>query len=158
MKIEEGKYYRTRDGRKVGPMTGRNFKWVKGSGDTYDPTWQNDGRGNCDAPDLVAEWTDEPKLWRDMTPEEKGALLLAEHEGKVIECWNVEGWWADDVPYWFDDCAYRIRPEREMVTANVLVLRNTIETTIYNDATHRITFDTVDGEPDCASVRMEKIK
>jgi hypothetical protein len=26
-----------------------------------------------------------PKLWRDMTPEEKGALLLAAHEGKVIE-------------------------------------------------------------------------
>jgi hypothetical protein len=33
---------------------------------------------------IIARASDTPKLWRDMTPEEKGALLLAHHEGKVI--------------------------------------------------------------------------
>lgn len=32
--------------------------------------------------------TNEYKLWRDMTPEEKGALLLAKHEGKRIQCFT----------------------------------------------------------------------
>jgi len=40
---------------------------------------------------------DTPKLWRDMTDAEKGALLLAEHEGKEIPG--------------LDAFAYRVRPK-----------------------------------------------
>ena len=60
------------------------------------------------------------KLWKDMTPEEKGALLLAYHEGKVIEwCYGygkefyVNGSSAEEGlhPVWADCCSYRVKPE-----------------------------------------------
>ncbi len=50
-----------------------------------------------------------PKLWRDMTPEEKGALLLAAHEGKVIEVDHGTGWVLSGVTAWYGDSAYRIK-------------------------------------------------
>jgi len=64
---------------------------------------------------------DTPKLWRDMTDAEKGALLLAEHEEKKIE-WNIpvsdhtgeiSGWkWVEceNVGY-SPKFAYRVRPK-----------------------------------------------
>lgn len=80
-----------------------------------------DGRPMVDEPywELISHA--QPTIWRDMTPEEKGALLLAAHEGKVIE-----GWMHGD-PEWkllasplFDaqSMAYRVKPEqvRETVT------------------------------------------
>jgi len=67
MKIEEGKYYRTRDGRKVGPMAympeGRHseFPWVDPEGNAWKVNGQfslfDDGES---VHDLIAEWTDEP--------------------------------------------------------------------------------------------------
>lgn len=66
MQLEVGKYYRTRDGRKVGPMEESN------SGDTGGfycdgfGLYRKDGRFGygancfCDAFDTIAEWTDEP--------------------------------------------------------------------------------------------------
>lgn len=71
-----------------------------------------------------AEKQDTPTLWRDMTDAEKGALLLAHHQGKVIE-WNgvseKKGEWigwdeCDEDCLWdggFDGhgFAYRIKPE-----------------------------------------------
>lgn len=64
---------------------------------------------------LISRAAETPKLWRDMTPEEKGALLLAHHEGNVIE-WvsggkvrrSDEGY----TPCWDDPYAYRIKPDR----------------------------------------------
>ena len=55
-----------------------------------------------------------PKLWRDMTPEEKGALLLTYHEGKVIEWHHKEkdGWVPLRRPSWLPGVAYRIKPTR----------------------------------------------
>lgn len=65
LRIEAGKHYRTRDGRKVGPMV----KWWTYS-DVRHPweaddledngLWRDDGTSEYD-PDLVAEWVDEPK-------------------------------------------------------------------------------------------------
>jgi hypothetical protein len=65
LRIEEGKFYRSRDGRKVGPMyfIGPNHfdgaedgpypqKCFYGDGQRFD----GDDRGLC----LVAEWTDQP--------------------------------------------------------------------------------------------------
>ena len=61
LKIEEGKFYKTRDGRKVGPMD----EWVSGQfrekiGDGR--FWLSGGKGRCAATeeDLIAEWIDEP--------------------------------------------------------------------------------------------------
>jgi len=61
LKIEAGKYYRTRDGRKVGPIE-ENGKvslhvWRDkiGTGDS----WRHDGRHNAmPSFDLIAEWTE----------------------------------------------------------------------------------------------------
>lgn len=64
---------------------------------------------------IISRATETTKLWRDMTPEEKCALLLAHHDGKVIE-WvsggkvrrSNEGY----TPLWGDIYAYRVKPER----------------------------------------------
>ena len=68
MQIEAGKYYKTRDGRKVGPMVrdddkyGEPFVWVAPD----DGSWSHDGDdGNAVGPlgsraigDIIAEWRD----------------------------------------------------------------------------------------------------
>jgi len=60
--IETGKFYRTRDGRKVGPITCNGFG-VYGSPE-HPNHWYENGRsfsGNEQLPtDLIAEWADEP--------------------------------------------------------------------------------------------------
>lgn len=109
--------------------------------------------------------TDTPKLWRDMTREEKGALLLAHHEGKVIEFKNPkEGpHWRRAKPEWADWCAYRVKPEPVRDTFKLHggskrkgLFEFSEGAAIHND-THQITFDTIDGEPDCASIKMVKL-
>ena len=69
--IETGKYYRTRDGRKVGPMVGgrdkkrTGYPWTD-KGENHDGRWADcgeDGESCLMGPtdgDLIAEWTDEP--------------------------------------------------------------------------------------------------
>lgn len=70
MKIEAGKYYRTRDGKKVGPINRRDDrpKWggfIKGDADgavdgyRY---WADDGAHyyNISEYDIISEWHDEP--------------------------------------------------------------------------------------------------
>ena len=113
-----------------------------------------------------------PKLWKDMTPEEKGALLLARHEGKVIE-WNglhtaTGKWvgWTDcgdgylwDGTFSGNGFAYRVKPEPVVVTVVMTggVFSGFARGDEEPDDTHRITFDLVDGKPDCNSVKMEEI-
>lgn len=108
----------------------------------------------------VKRCVDDPKLWRDMTQEEKGALLLAHHEGKAIELFISKGSWMECSPFWTDDVAYRVKPEpvRETVTIyagspDLGLFRH--DRDIHD--THRITFDLIDGVPDCASVKMEEL-
>ena len=80
-------------------------------------------RDNSDLPSGMA-WTplrdnDTPKMWRDMTPEEKGALLLAHHEGKAIEVYNANtGEWREVRAEWIYYKAYRIRPEPKRETVS----------------------------------------
>lgn len=76
-----------------------------------------DGFVNLNEPDLYfrivsrAPCDDIPKLWRDMTDVEKGALLLAHHKGKAIEAWDGDEWLHADCPSWSYDTQYRVRPE-----------------------------------------------
>jgi hypothetical protein len=113
--------------------------------------------------------TQEPKLWRDMTPEEKGALLLAEHEGKAIEEFGTaypDAWYETD-PYWDNGCAYRIKPEpkRKTVTAKLCIdahgtslhMRPDYRDNYYGDDNFyfTLTFDTIDGKPDLSSIKIE---
>lgn len=67
MQIEEGKFYRTRDGRKVGPAMHRAhswYPWVCDLGNGIISTYTDGGyriQGEVDSLDLVAEWVDAPE-------------------------------------------------------------------------------------------------
>ncbi len=110
---------------------------------------------------IVSRSPDTPKPWHDMTPEEKGALLLANHDGKVIEIVDSStgAWVPARVPGWWPPAAYRVRPEPKPET--VTLHGNATDevwgrgTTEYD--THRITFDLIDGRPDCDSIKMETL-
>lgn len=103
------------------------------------------------------------KTWGEMTPEEKGALLLAHHEWKVIETQlsNPTRWIPVKDPSWSKSSIYRVKPEpkRETVT---LYGKSHGECWAFGygsvKATYHLTFDMIDGEPDCNSVEMERIK
>lgn len=62
--IETGKFYRTRDGRRVGPMRRHSDGWLNES-DGHGRMWRDDGlryyeESRGDGSDLIAEWVDEP--------------------------------------------------------------------------------------------------
>ena len=110
---------------------------------------------------ILTRATPQPKLWRDMTAEEKGALLLAAHEGKVIQYTRI------DIPddwrktkTFMDFYAYRIKPEPKVETVE---FTGHIDAGIFFRGLNsvkphvKITFTTIDGKPDCASVKMETI-
>jgi len=70
--------------------------------------------------------SEQPKLWCDMTDAEKGALLLAHHNGKVIELAGIyddtkefEPWTRCPLDFlWRDEAfAYRVKPEPVKTTA-----------------------------------------
>lgn len=114
------------------------------------------------------------KLWKDMTACEKGALLLAYHEGKTIEYhyltdknWNEAKKGVRSNLGWIDDYYYRVKPE-PVVTEVVRYGQ------VYDGVepwgggfaysmvqgrkdTHKITFNLVEGEPDCNSIKMIKL-
>ena len=69
--------------------------------------------------------TNTPKLWKDMTDAEKGALLLAWHEEDVIEYFSCRNFWREaEVRIGKPDLAYRIKPKApkvETVTGKVFI-------------------------------------
>jgi len=105
---------------------------------------------------------DTPKIWADMTPEEKGELLLADQEGKMIQMFENYRWARALTPQWYRWVAYRVEPEpkRETVTMVGYEIRGWYFAKKNSQAvdTHRITFDTIDGEPDCDTICMERLK
>jgi hypothetical protein len=69
MRILTGKYYRTRDGQKMGParrnpdtQEGDEYKWIVPNPDGDDFYYTDDGKywtvGECDY-DIIEEWTDQ---------------------------------------------------------------------------------------------------
>jgi hypothetical protein len=170
MKIEDGKEYRTRGGWKALCWQDDNGVFAAIHFDKRESV-EHRADGSChirgDDYDIVAEWSDDtdgesPKLWRDMTDAEKGALLLAHYEGKVIDVWHADtGSFGRPLnpalPFraWH---AYRVRPEPKRETVTLWWEGGCIGSReYYDDATHRITFDRIDGEPDCDSVKMERL-
>lgn len=97
-----------------------------------------------------------------LTAEEKGALMLANHEGKIIEM-SLDGgltWERSYTPLWIGGACYRVRAD---VTEWVSIrssypFAGWVSEEYGNiDDTHRITFQTVNGKPDCNSIRMEEL-
>ena len=107
MKLEVGKYYRTRDGRKVGPiyLAGREesgHPWqCKSTSKEGAPCWTSEGLIGwkpVGKSDLIAEWTDEP---------ETGTLAeLNVKPGDVVEFVKGCHWWKDGKQYVCDSKGY----------------------------------------------------
>lgn len=51
------------------------------------------------------------KPFGELSDAEKGALLLAHHDGKRIEFVRSDGAWEITQPHWYRDVVYRIAPE-----------------------------------------------
>lgn len=232
MKIELGKYYVTRDGRKVGPMKGctgdfwsdpdlHNHAWCL-DGTEWEPEFGVDkthmdivseytgvvGKTlkdlNVQVGDIVecVGWGDNPdcdmyvgrqyeilaqhpeysfvgmcawreggyvpvfpsytpkmlfkviskakhKVFGEMSPEEKGALLLAHHDGETIEFsfGGTRDWSEVTEPLFTDSHAYRVKPEPK-------VEEFVVKTPCGN---YQLMYNTINGVTDTDSVKMEKI-
>ena len=134
MKIEEGKYYKTRDGRKVGPMSvpPKNATWssiVRSDTVVYGVPkgWCDGGRysanGGVDDLDLIEEWRDHIDVYTIptmpfglLTPEQQQALR--DHDGDV-DHYGVNGWQEIDRPKWRDTSTYRAKPKPALVPDTV---------------------------------------
>jgi hypothetical protein len=58
----------------------------------------------------------EPKKWQDMTPQEKGALFVAHHEGKMIETsQDGKDWALAPGQCWVGYGYYRVKPPEPRV-------------------------------------------
>ena len=166
MKIEEGKCYRTRDGRKVGPMRGVTGDFVADHEDfdLHNHVWTPNGTqwwvkdGDKKKLDLIAEWTDEPEAeptpWKDMTDAEKGALLLARINGATLQTKAYGSDWLDKDFYnnkFHSDFAYRVKPDPVVETVTMygglLTDYCWFGSPREDTDTHRITFTTKDGKP-----------
>jgi hypothetical protein len=99
-----------------------------------------------------------PKLWRDMTREEKGALLLAEYEGRDIQQKAGVSWVLKIKSHKFlEEWAYRVKPEPKRQTVKLYfgeLKQGALLHKVRTD-THRITFNLIDGKPDPKSIKME---
>ncbi|MGH6774745.1 hypothetical protein [Brucella tritici] len=83
--IETGKFYRTRDGRKVGPMRRYNDGWLYET-DDHGRMWRDDGmryyeKSRGGGSDLIAEWIDEPAS-NDNAPATKPAIVALIENGQ----------------------------------------------------------------------------
>jgi len=166
LQIEAGKYYKTRDGRKVyvdtkGSSCYGGDSFFTGCGYSILPSGR-EYRDEMSPRDLIAEWTATPPTWGEMTDAEKGALLLARHEGGVVESSrNGTGWALDSRVGYCGDVYYRIKPEPLVETVTLYGSYNGGQWVFspFNDGIHSVvqTFTTTNGEPDLDSIKMERI-
>lgn len=110
MKIEEGKFYKTRDGRKVGPMIPQKpgvyddeWKWTcehefKGN---QSKVWEDSGNydagGRANPGDIVSEWSTSPVVTKTVTeivPGTYGIVRLSGviHSTKELNL-SIDGEW-----------------------------------------------------------------
>lgn len=178
VKLEEGKYYRTRDGRKVGPLVMHpNYSLCGAEGWSYsmDSYWYTDkeyaGRtqkSQENEEDLVAEWVEETTMDiyslekpLGMYPYEiRDALYAHTESGGKVQSWGGWGWALCEEPAFNPNLTYRAVKKPEVIE---VVMYTKSPTASYwghtadpdpVGRTHKITFNLVDGVPDCNSIKM----
>lgn len=102
-----------------------------------------------------------PTLFGQLSDEEKGALLLAHHQGKTIEWWltQTKVWSTNSSPEWSPLRTYRVKPEPVVQTV-VRYLGATLTGTNSRKTkptTHKLSYNIVGGEIDCSSVKLEEL-
>lgn len=88
--VEAGKYYRTRDGRKVGPMRDYNgidgYPWDGcGTGQFYNKVGKADDGSEYD---LIAEWVDEPVAAQQEAEQLTGQTLTSADGNTIMDVTN----------------------------------------------------------------------
>ena len=125
---------------------------------------------NCKDWKIISRASQEPKTWGQMTDEEKGALLLAKHEGKVIEWINTkipsDVWETCPTDCLWDGefdgigFAYRIKPEPVVETVVMYASDKMKGFGLCRgpNSVHKLTFKKIDGETDYTTVNMSLIE
>lgn len=150
LQIEEGKFYRTRDGFKAGPAmrhSNPSYPWHVGNW-----TYTNDGRVNIrgeSSVDLVAEWTDEPDIFNITEPfgllDATTQAALKAYDGEIQLYTNEGRWKVTRNPCLYTGTTYRAAPKPERETVNAHIAGYALF--------KPITLDLVDGKPDLSSIR-----
>ena len=128
---------------------------IRGDRNGYSGLWELVSRaGSANADDGYLNWS-------DMTPEAQGALLLAYHNGPTIKQSGDEFKWVDfnHKPMWLNAIKYRVKPADPVVVTHEIFGSNELFWGyLTNDEdTHKMTYNTIDGVIDCASVKMMEI-
>lgn len=152
---ETGKFYKTRDGQKAGPISFPYDPVAEGVVNGKPVLWYSNGSyyGSGEHPlDLVAEWTDEPKTWGELTDAEKGALLLARYRGETIQFYSKSyscdySWAAAYSPTFKLNVKYRVKPKPEVKTVPVSCYMGDFAQIEVG------TIDLIDGKPDLTSLK-----
>jgi len=127
-----------------------------GSFDCSQASWELVSRaGSTDADDGYL-------IWSDMTPESQGALLLAFHNGATIQVFSRSSdKWLNVIHelVWSRHTKYRVKPADPVVVTHEVFGRHESIWVFFTDTfdTHTITYNTIDGVIDCASVKMMEI-
>lgn len=93
MKIEEGKFYKTRDGRKVGPMVRwcDDFQarrpWSTSKGYDTSPCWGDHGDTAISDNVIVSEWTEDGpvRTRREIVPGTYGRVIIQGVGSKFVD-------------------------------------------------------------------------
>jgi hypothetical protein len=113
------------------------------------------GDGNHPLPDVTSA-SESPKTWGEMSDDEKGASATMEAIEYIDEVFDSN--LAQRVR---DELGIKPEPKRETVVMYGGTENNGkswgFYTTGANDQRWDITFDTIDGEPDISSIKMERV-
>src|SRR5690606_3640428 len=98
-----------------------------------------------------------------LTREEKAYLIMAHVDEKIIEM-SLDGgatWERSYTPLWIGGACYRVKADEvkevRLLTGEAYNWISEPEENCGTQNTHRITFQTVNGKPDCNSIRMEEL-
>jgi len=127
---------------------------IKGDQNGFSATWELLSRA---VSPVAAD--DKYPIWGDMKPEEQGALLLAKHNGKNIELFCHDKWVNVDDPIFYSDDKYRVKPAEPVVVTHELFgqQKSFWRGPQAKSDTHKMSYNTIDGVIDCASVKMLKL-